>query len=272
MNTMISVLMGVYNAEKNIRDAVLTIEQQTEKNIEFVICDDASNDKTYTILKELAKEYSNIILLRNERNYGLAFALNKCFSYSHGVYIARMDSDDKCMPDRFRVQKEFLIKHPEYDLVGTEMIMVDENGNKTYSRVPREPGSDILPRYVPFFHPTVLMHRYVLEQLGGYSVEKYTRRCEDLELWYRFYDNGFRGYNLPDYLYIKAQGLEDYRRRKVIHGWEMFCIHLRGLKLLHAPFYKYILAFKPVISASIPKPLMKAYHDWIFRNIQEKYK
>lgn len=264
MDEKISVLMGVYNAEKKIRAAVLTIERQTEQNIEFVICDDASTDHTYEILKELAGKYSNIVLLHNEVNQGLAFALNRCLMKSTGTLIARMDSDDRCMPDRFEKQKRFLKEHPEYDLVGSEMIMVDEHGRKTYSKIMKEPTAAVFPCRVPFAHPTVLMHRYVLEALGGYSVEKYTRRCEDLELWYRFYHSGFIGYNLPDYLYIKSQGIDDYRRRKVRHGWEMFYIHLRGLRLIQAPAYKYLFAIKPVISASVPKRIMKAYHDRIF--------
>ena len=265
MDSRISVLMGVYNAEAKIMDAVLTIENQTEQEIEFVICDDGSTDRTFAILQDLKKRYPNIVLLRNRCNHGLAYSLNECLAASHGMFIARMDSDDRCVPERFQRQKEFLLEHPEYDLVGSEMIMVDEKGRKTYSRLLREPTEKTFPLAVPFAHPTVLMRRHVLERLGGYSVEKYTRRCEDLELWYRFFYNGMKGYNMPDYLYIKAQGIDDYRRRKVIHGCEMFGIHLRGLKMLNASFYRYPLALKPVISAMIPKRIMKAYHDLIFK-------
>lgn len=266
MNDKISVLMGVYNAESIIKDSVMTIENQTEKNIEFVICDDGSTDNTWELLKDFQKQFDNIVLLRNKKNMGLASSLNRCFMKSTGSLIARMDADDFCMPQRFEKQKAFLKAHPEYDLVGTRMIMLDDHGNKTYSKSKKVPGVDVFPLQVPFAHPTVLMHRYVLEQLGGYSVEKYTRRCEDLELWYRFFYLGFKGYNMPDYLYIKVQGLEDYRKRKVIHGCEMFWIHIRGLKMLHAPFYKYLLAVKPIVSAMIPKRLMMKYHSIIFRS------
>lgn len=132
------------------------------------------------------------------------------------------------------------------------------------------PTGKELPLKSPFAHPTVLMRRYVLERLGGYSVEKYTRRCEDLELWYRFFAMGMKGYNLPQYLYIKKQGLEDYRRRKVIHGVEMFFIHLRGLRMLHSPAYKYVLAVKPVVSAMIPKRIMMKYHKLVFGRGERK--
>lgn len=257
--------MGVYNAQDIVTDAVLTIEEQTEQNIEFVICDDGSTDGTFQMLLELKKKYPNIVLLRNKKNMGLARALNRCLKASTGGYIARMDADDRCAPQRFQLQKKFLQEHPEYDLVGSAMIMLDDKGRKTYFRGHKEPTADIFPMAVPFAHPTVLMHRHVLERLDGYSVEKFTRRCEDLELWYRFFDAGMKGYNMPDYLYIKMQGLSDYKRRKVIHGWEMFFIHLRGLKLLHAPVYKYFLAIKPVISAMVPKRIMMLYHGIVFR-------
>lgn len=266
----ISVLMGVYNAEDIIENAVMTIVNQTEKNIEFVICDDGSTDNTWGILNEFQKKYENIVLIRNERNQGLAASLNHCFNMSSGEFIARMDADDLCKPERFAKQKEFLNNHPEYDLVGTSMIMLDEYGNETYSKMERIPGPEILPVSVPFAHPTVLMRRHVLEQLGGYAVEKFTRRCEDLELWYRFFALGLKGYNMPDYLYIKMQGIEDYRRRKVIHGCEMFLIHVHGLRLLKAPFYKYLLAVKPIISAMVPKRLMMKYHSLIFKKPNHK--
>lgn len=265
MNETISVLMGVFNAKSNIESAVMTIEQQTEHNIEFVICDDGSDDGTYEILKDYAKRFSNIVLLRNGRNQGLAFSLNRCLEVSTGAYIARMDSDDRCVPERFQIQKLFLQEHPEYDLVGALMILVDEHGKKTYSKASEIPTEKVFPLVAPFAHPTVLMRREVLERLGGYSVEKYTKRCEDLELWYRFFAAGMKGYNLQEYLYIKAQGIEDYRRRKVIHGVEMFRIHLRGLRLIHAPWYKSLLAVKPIISAMIPKRIMKTYHGIVFR-------
>ena len=266
MNDKISVLMGVYNAEAIVNDAVRTIEEQTEQNIEFVICDDGSADRTYQILQELQGKYSNIVLLRNEKNQGLAHALNRCFEISTGEYIARMDADDRCVPERFERQKQFLETHPEYDLVGTRMIMIDDFGHETYSKVQDVPTTNVLPFTVPFAHPTVLMHRRVLETLGGYTAEKYTGRCEDLELWYRFFYHGMKGYNLQELLYIKMQGLSDYKRRKVIYGWNMFFVHLRGLKLIKAPWYKYLLAIKPVIAASIPKKIMMKYHKYKFRN------
>lgn len=270
MNNKISVLMGVYNAEAILTNAVLTIEEQTEKNIEFVICDDGSTDETFKLLQDFQKRYENIILLRNEMNKGLAYSLNRCLKESTGEYIARMDADDRCVPERFRKQKDFLEKHPEYDLVGSDMIMTDDNGKETYSRMLREPTSEVLPLAVPFAHPTVLMHRSVLETLGGYSVEKYTRRCEDLELWYRFFYMGMKGYNMPEYLYIKTQGLGDYKKRKVIHGCEMFHIHLRGLRLLKAPAYRYFLAAKPIVSAAVPKRLMMMYHGLKFKKKIDK--
>ncbi len=252
--------MGVHNAEETVRDAVLTIEEQTEKDLELVICDDGSTDRSYAILEELAAEYSNIVLLRNPENRGLAYALNRCFRTSTGAFIARMDVDDLCKPQRFAVQKRFLVNHPEYDLVGSLMILLDDHGNESYSKAERIPTADVFPFHVPFAHPTVLMRRSVLERLGGYSVERITGRCEDLELWYRFFAAGMKGYNLQKYLYIKKEGLADYKKRKVMNGCEMCVVHIRGLHTLHAPAYRYLFAVKPVISAMIPKRIMMFYH------------
>lgn len=266
MDGRISVLMGVYNAGSGVEDAVLSIVRQTYRDIEFIICDDGSSDSSYRILQKLSQQFSNIVLLRNEKNMGLAYSLNRCLACATGVYVARMDADDRSDERRFERQKAFLDAHPEYDLVGCEMIVLDEKGNKTYSRMREEPTEKVLPLEVPFAHPTIMMRRSAIERLGGYLVAKYTRRCEDVEFWYRFFHQGMRGYNLNEYLYIKEQGIDVYRRRKVVHGCELFRVHLMGLRLLKAPAYRYLLAVKPVISAMVPKRVMMMYHSIIFRN------
>ena len=270
MDGKISVIIGAYNAEEHVVRCVLSVLNQTEKNVEVIIVDDGSTDHTYELLKELADEYPQIILLRNEKNVGLAASLNHSLEYVSGDYIARMDVDDYCVPERFEVQKRFLEEHSEYDLVGSEMIMVDENGKETYYHSEREPDESCLPMRVPFLHPTVLMRRHVLERLGGYKEAKHTRRCEDLELWYRFFHLGMRGYNLPDYLYIKSEGITDYKKRKAIYGFDMWKTHIKGLRLLHAKPSRYFLAFKPVISALIPKRIMMKYHEIKFKEPVKK--
>ena len=75
-----------------------------------------------------------------KKNHGLAYALNQCISRAGGKYIARMDDDDECMPERFERQFEFLESHPEYQWVGSNAELFDENGIWGIQKVSEIPG------------------------------------------------------------------------------------------------------------------------------------
>ena len=266
MDDKISVIMGVYCREADIERSVQSIMNQTLQNLELIVCDDASEDSTFTILQEFQRKYPRkLVLLQNSKNQGLAFSLNRCLHISKGKYIARMDADDFCAPERLEIQRDFLQNHSEYSLVGTQMILVDDAGRESYSHYAENPTKDVLPLKNPFAHPTILTYRSILLQLGCYTVEEKTRRCEDLDLWYRFFSVGLKGYNLSEYCFTKKQGLENYKKRTIKQGSDVFLVNLRGLKQIHAPVWKYALAIKPIISAIIPKPIMMKYHSLKFK-------
>ena len=105
---MISVIMGVYNNEKTVEKAVLSILNGTFKDLEFVIVDDGSTDSTFEVLEKLASENERIRLLKNDSNKGLAYSLNRCLEEAKGEYIARQDADDVSAPNRLEAELEEL--------------------------------------------------------------------------------------------------------------------------------------------------------------------
>ena len=119
----ISVLMGIFNCETTLEEAIDSIKKQTYTNWELILCDDGSTDRTYEKAKDIAESDSRIILLRNEKNEGLNKTLNRCLAASCGEYIARMDGDDESLPERFQKQISFLEIHPEYALVRTAIFL-----------------------------------------------------------------------------------------------------------------------------------------------------
>lgn len=266
MKFKVSVIMAVYNEEEYVEKAVMSLLQQTLNNIEIVICDDSSTDSSYDILIRLANRFSNIILIRNETNMGLAYSLNRCIELSHGEFLARMDADDISLPRRLEKQLFFLEKHTEYDLVGCQYIMFDENNNQLYSHKKSEPTEKVLPLDVPFAHPTILIRADSMRILGGYVVSKRTRRCEDLELWYRFFAAGMAGYNFNEYLYLKKQDISDYKNRKFRYGVDIFCVNIKGLTLIKADWIRYFFAIKSLIVSVVPKRLMIEYHKLRFKS------
>ena len=93
----------------------------------MILCDDGSSDDTYQVAQALAAEDERIILLQNEKNLGLNQTLNNCLAAATGDYIARMDGDDDCMPERFERQVALLEDNPAYQITSSSpMILFDE--------------------------------------------------------------------------------------------------------------------------------------------------
>ena len=122
--------MGVYNPKdkKLFRNAIESILKQTYDNLEFIICDDCSNEYVKNIVSEYSKEDKRVVYIRNKKNMGLAYSLNNCLSVSTGNYIARQDDDDISKTDRLEVELDFLKRHKEYSFVGCNLELINSNG------------------------------------------------------------------------------------------------------------------------------------------------
>ena len=258
---LISVIMGVYNEEAAIRESIESILGQTYSNWELIICDDASTDGTYEICREYAARDGRIRVIRNKQNMRLAAALNRCLKIARGVYIARMDADDISLPKRLEQEEAFLESHPGIDVAGCCCYVSDGStvtAHRAYRRHPRKKDLLFGP---PYAHPAICMRREAYDRLHGYVSDKKTMRAEDWELWFRFYEKGFCGCNLQEYLYVYRETKDDYRKRTVRAGVETAKVCLDGYRRLHAPWYFYPFVFKPVLPAILPDWFMYAYHN-----------
>jgi len=264
MKGKISVIMGIYNCEKTLPDAIESILAQSYTEWELIMCDDCSSDNTYQIAKYYADKYpGKIVLIQNEANMRLAYSLNHCLEYATGEYIARMDGDDFCDPDRFRQQVAFLKTNSEYDLVGTWMKRFNENGFGDEVCVPEYPDKYSLKNRSPFCHATILTYKYVYDAVGGYTVAERTKRAQDYDLWFKFYDKGFNGYNIPQSLYYVRENENAVKRRTFKVRWNAFKTTVYGYKLLNYPQYWLIKPFLMVFAKSIvPTSLIMKYREY----------
>lgn len=179
----ISVIMPAYNAEKYIAEAIDSILNQTFADFELIILNDHSSDRTEEII--LSYKDSRIVYVKNEQNLGVAGTLNRGLEIARGEYIARMDADDISMPERFARQAERLDEAPEIAVVGCAIELFDETGTmeaRRFSTDPKQMRVDL------FFssglaHPSVMMRKSVIRELGGYDRE--FEGLEDYELWCR---------------------------------------------------------------------------------------
>ena len=187
----ISVLMSAYNAEKYLSDAVESILNQTFRDFEFVIVNDGSTDATSRILNQYAQKDDRIVLIEQD-NSGLCRALNVGLFSCRGELVARMDADDIAVPQRFEKQVEFLHSNPECVAVGTGLALIDSDGDILGTQVPPLTHDEIEASLfkgvgaVP--HPTAMIRRTFLDQIGGY--DETAIHVEDLDLWLRLSELG----------------------------------------------------------------------------------
>lgn len=234
MSVKVSVIMGVYNpaSKEQLMQAMYSIEHQSMQDWEMIICDDGSEPEKSSWISEAAQIDEKIQIIHNEENHGLGYSLNRCLAYAKGVYIARMDADDISYPSRLARQVEFLDEHSQYQWVGSNSKLFDEQGIWGTDLRPEAPDENDFLHFSPYIHPSVMFRREVLEQCGGYSDEALTRRCEDYELFMRLHAMGHRGFNIQDVLFQYREDKDNFCRRSFLNRVREMKIRYRGFKQL----------------------------------------
>lgn len=242
----ISILMGIYNCENTLREAIDSIVNQTYTNWKFIICDDGSSDKSFSIAKEYEqKDPDRFLVIKNKINMGLNATLNRCLSVADGDYIARMDGDDISVENRFEKEVDILNKHPEYAIVSSNMITFDENGEWGCIITLETPQRRDFPTQVPMFcHAPCMIRKEAFMDVEGYTEDPHLLRVEDYHLWYKFYAKGYRGYNIQEPLYKMRDDRNALHRRTPSARINGIYATFLGFKMLKLPVWMYIYAIK----------------------------
>ena len=195
----LSVIMSVYNAGGFLREAVHSVLAQTFEDFEFIIIDDGSSDDSLAILREIPDRRLRII---QQENRGLIASLNRGIEISKGRYIARMDADDRCDLERFKLQVDYLDSHREIALLGGAISTMDENGTVLAPYVPfpathEEIWAGIGRRPWVFCHPAVMFRRDAAIDVGMYHTD--FAHAEDAEFFARLMTR-YHAANLPQVL------------------------------------------------------------------------
>lgn len=257
----ISVLMGIYNCADTLEEAIDSILSQTYPNWQLIMCDDCSTDDTYAVANKIAEQYPDkILLIRNEKNRKLQYTLNHCLQYADGEFIARMDGDDTCSPERFAKEIDLLNKHSEFALVSCDMSLFDKDGEFRVIHYSKEPTGKSLLRTSQFCHAGCMMRTSVMKELGGYSESKNCERVEDYDLWVRLYAAGYRGYNLQETLYAMRDDRNAVRRRTFRNRFNESSLKMRAGKLLGYRAAGYVHAAVPMMKAMVPSFVYRRAH------------
>lgn len=219
----VSVLIPVYNVDKYVVEAITSILNQSYKNIELVIVDDASTDTTLEKINKIAELNSNVKIIKNEVNSGITVALNNGLKHCTGDFIARADGDDIQHPNRIAEQIKFLCDNEDYGLVGCWIKNINEDGNETAS-CEYPTNYETIVASVKFTSPILhiwLARKAVYEKLGGY---RNTNPAEDYDFVLRCIDYGIKVSNLPFYgSYIRLRNgstmTESSLKQKIIFNY-----------------------------------------------------
>lgn len=185
MNPVISVILPVYNTGKFLKKAIESLLAQTFPDFELIAIDDGSTDELPAILVDYAQKDKRIHI-HTQPNQGVAQALNTGLQLAEGKYVARMDADDICHPERLQKQFDFLEAHPETGLLGCAAAIIDANG--------RRQGTLDYPLthfalqwslcfYNPIIHPSIMARHEIMLAAGGYHPD--CPQAEDYDLFAR---------------------------------------------------------------------------------------
>ena len=213
----IDEIISNYDSEKAgfyhyINQCIDSVLQQTYSNIELIVIDDGSTDKSADILQQLSQTHH--FSFERQSNMGLTKTLNKAIAKSKGQYIAPLGSDDYLMLDKIQKQVAFLEHHPDIAVVGGNILCIDEQSNikpKQRIREYREvdfQSAFLTPKQIPAA-PTVMIRAEVLAEVNGFNTKI---NLEDLDLWLRITHAGYKIAVLNDILaYYREHKSNSYK-------------------------------------------------------------
>lgn len=177
----ISVLMSVYNGEAYLVQALESLLYQSQPPLEIIVVDDGSRDRSPTLLANFVRQHAHIHLI-TQANRGLAAALNVAWDHASGGYLARLDADDVCHPQRLARQAALLDARPEIGLCATGVALVEHP--RRVARPPTHPSSIRCELLFapPFHHSSVMLRR---EAFADRRYNPGCRTAQDFEFWTR---------------------------------------------------------------------------------------
>jgi len=182
---IVSVLLPVYNGFPYLPKTIESVLAQTEKRWVMYALNDGSSDESEAYLNSL--DDPRIIPVHHE-NQGLSKTLNDGLELCQTRYIARLDADDECLPERFEKQIAFLDAHPQVGLLGSQVHRMGTVRSDTGSHLPTDHESimqALTTGQHAICHPSIMCRKEAFDQVGGY------KPCigEDWDMYLRFGEN-----------------------------------------------------------------------------------
>lgn len=258
----ISVIMPVYNPEPSeLKRALSSVLSQSMRDFELVVCDDSSEPYVHEIINECND--GRIVYLRNEKNGGCAYSLNRCIEAARGELLIRQDADDYSLPERFAALKD-AYERTGADIIASNILLFDESGEWGHRDYPERVKKRDFLFAVPFMHGACALKRSSVEAAGMYPVSRDTARCEEYALFMTMFANGARGINLRERLYAFNENQAAIARRRYSDKVREVKVKARGFRELGLYPRGVVYLAKPLIVGLIPPRLLAKIKDKVF--------
>lgn len=218
---LVSVIMAVRNGEKSLKKTLSALLRQTYTNIEIVIVNDASTDKTSVILEEFIKKDSRVKVITNKERLERCVSRNIAIEGSKGKYIAVNDADDISCPHRIETEVKYLESNPDVYLVGGRANILDEKGEKIGTSWGKRTPVDITERLI---EGNVLVHSSIMfrNKKEFFYREKFLR-AQDYDLYLQVVGSGHLVHLLPNILveYMSKKDIlyDDYLIDQLVYSY-----------------------------------------------------
>jgi glycosyltransferase involved in cell wall biosynthesis len=181
-NDTVTIGLPFCNCEKTLADALRSIFAQTDPEWELLLVDDGSTDGSLAIARQVRDP--RVVVISDGINRGLPYRLNQIAALSRRPYLARMDGDDLMHPERLYQQRDFLLRNPGVDAVGSAAFVIGTRNEVTGRRgdAPFDPSPRAVLEHGLFIHPTVMGRR---DWFRSHPYDSRFVRAEDRELWCR---------------------------------------------------------------------------------------
>lgn len=236
-NIKFSVITVCYNSEKTIEKTLQSIKDQTYRNIEYIIIDGGSTDKTLDIVDKYKEIVDKLV---SEPDNGIYDAMNKGLSLATGDYIGFLNSDDYYTNGIFEEYSSYLVNHKNIDFVYCDTIFFNNEKSWTYNypSFNTKKFDKHLMKYNPFCHQTLYVKNKIFNQIGCFDTSFKIAADYDFFLRLRKNVNSYQGKYIPIIgCYFNMTGassqffqsrVEDVRCRvnngyHPIFSWYIFC-------------------------------------------------
>lgn len=267
-NPLVSVVIPVFNGSDYLEETVNSVLNSSYKNIEILLVDDGSKDKSKLLCHRLEKKYKNVKFYWFKKNKGLTHSLNYAIKKAKGEFIARINQDDIMMPNRLKEQVKFLKDNPDHVIVGGDITLFDENYRFIDHISFPKTDEDIRAQWLlmsPYSDPTVMYRKDAYLKTKGY--QKYFWPADDVHMWYQLGQVGKLA-NLNKILtrvrwHNKAGSIASHR----IQMEKTFQVHVWASKNIQkATFYHWIFWIGQLIAGKIFPP---RFNWFIYRKIRK---